>query len=72
MELQHVLRVEDCINLRLSSQSVYRYIAYDRSQGGTLSTYVKVIVYFVPTFFSISASEFLKFSKFKYAENGIH
>ena len=37
-----------------------------------LSTYVKVIVYFVPTFFSISASEFLKFSKFKYAENGIH
>jgi transposase, IS30 family len=36
INLVHVLRVEDCINLRLSSQSVYRYIAYDRSQGGTL------------------------------------
>ena len=52
--------------------SIAQLKGIDHIPKGKVSTYVKVIVYFVPTFFSISASEFLKFSKFKYAENGIH
>ena len=36
IDLVHVLRAEDTINLRLSAQSVYRYLAHDRSQGGSM------------------------------------
>ena len=30
------MRTDESINLRLSAQSVYRYIVYDRSQGGSM------------------------------------
>jgi len=36
INLVHALRTDVCINLRLSAQTIYRYIAYDRLQGGSI------------------------------------